>query len=40
MLQPDDTVTGIDYDEDLEVVVVRTERHTDFEQKLKKRTQT
>jgi FdhD protein len=40
MLRPDDVVTGVDYDEDLEVVVVRTERHTDFEAKLKKRTQT
>src|ERR1044072_3156781 len=25
MLQPDDVVTGIDYDEEIEVVVVRTE---------------
>jgi len=40
MLLADDRVTGVDYDEDLEVVVVRTERHTDYEQKLKKRTQT
>ncbi len=40
MLRPDDQVTGIDYDEDLSVVVVRTERQTDFEDKLKKRTQT
>src|SRR5580693_7170621 len=28
------------YDDDLQVVVVRTEHHTNFEQKLKKRTQT
>ena len=40
MLLPDDVVTGVDYDEDLQVVVVRTERNTDYEQKLKKRTQT
>jgi FdhD protein len=40
MLRPDDVVTGIDYDEELEVVVVRTERTTDFESKLRKRTLT
>src|SRR5436190_3364649 len=40
MLQPDDVVTGVDYDEDLAVTVVRTERETDYEEKLQKRTQT
>jgi FdhD protein len=40
MLQPDDIVTGCDYDEDLGVVVVRTERETDYEEKMKKRVQT
>ncbi|MGQ3357300.1 MAG: formate dehydrogenase accessory sulfurtransferase FdhD [Phreatobacter sp.] len=40
MLKPDDVVTEVEYDEDLEVVVVRTEAHTNFEAKLKKRTQT
>jgi FdhD protein len=40
MLQPDDVVTGIDYDEELAVVVVRTERPTDYEAKLKKKVQT
>jgi FdhD protein len=40
MLHPDDVVTGVDYDEDLSVVVVRTERQTNFEDKLRKRTQT
>jgi FdhD protein len=40
MLQPDDVVTGIDYDEELSVVVVRTERPTDYEAKLKKKVQT
>ncbi|MGE0629793.1 MAG: formate dehydrogenase accessory sulfurtransferase FdhD, partial [Hyphomicrobiaceae bacterium] len=40
MLKPNDVVTGVDYDEDVEVVVVRTREHTNFEDKLKKRTQT
>jgi FdhD protein len=40
MLQPDDVVTGVDYDEELSVVVVRTERETDYEEKLKKKVQT
>ncbi len=40
MLQPDDVVTGVDYDEELSVVVVRTERETNYEEKLKKRVQT
>ena len=40
MLQPDDIVTDVDYDEELAVVVVRTERQTDYEEKLKKKVQT
>ena len=40
MLRPDDEVTGIDHDEELEVVVVRTARATDYEEKLKKKTRT
>ncbi|HEV3395792.1 MAG TPA: formate dehydrogenase accessory sulfurtransferase FdhD [Xanthobacteraceae bacterium] len=40
MLRPDDEVTGVDYDEDLAVAVVRTERATDYEAKLKKKVQT
>jgi FdhD protein len=40
MLMPDDVVTGVDYDDDLSVAVVRTERQTDYEDKMKKRTQT
>ncbi len=40
MLRPDDRITGVDYDEDLSVVVVRTERATDYEQKMKKKVQT
>jgi FdhD protein len=40
MLRPDDVVTGVDTDEELQVVVVRTERQTDYEEKLKKKVQT
>ena len=40
MLRDDDVLTGVDYDEDLETVVVRTERQTSFEEKLKKKTRT
>jgi FdhD protein len=40
MLREDDVIAGIDYDEELEVVVVRTERATDYEQKLKKKVRT
>ena len=40
MLLPDDVITGVDYDEELSVVVVRTERKTDYEKKLKKKVQT
>jgi FdhD protein len=40
MLRPGDRITGIDYDEELETVVVRTDRETDFEDKLKKKTLT
>lgn len=40
MLKPTDVVTGIDYDEDLGVVVVRTDVETNFEDKLKKKTLT
>jgi FdhD protein len=42
MLLPGDRITGIDYDDedDPEVVVVRTDRETDFEDKLKKKTLT
>jgi FdhD protein len=40
MLKYDDVVTEVEYDDDLQVVVVRTAHHTNFEQKLKKRTQT
>ena len=40
MLRPDDVIAGIDYDEELEVVVVRTARATDYEAKLKKKVRT
>lgn len=40
MLRRDDEITGIDYDEDLEVVVVRTARETDYEEKLQKKIRT
>src|SRR6187401_2203674 len=40
MLLPDDVVTGVDYDEELSVVVVRTERPTNYEARLKKKVQT
>jgi FdhD protein len=40
MLRPDDRVTAIEHDEELEVVVVRTERVTDYETKLKKKVRT
>lgn len=40
MLMPDDIVTGVDVDEELSVAVVRTERHTDYEEKLRRKTQT
>ena len=40
MLKADDVVSGVDYDEDVGVVVVRTKRKTNFEKKLKKKVQT
>jgi FdhD protein len=40
MLGADDRITAIDYDNELETVVVRTERETDFEDKLRKKTLT
>ncbi|MEX0282626.1 MAG: formate dehydrogenase accessory sulfurtransferase FdhD [Arenibacterium sp.] len=40
MLRDDDVITGVDYDDDLETVVVRTKRETSYEEKLKKKTRT
>lgn len=40
MLRDDDRVTGVDYDDDIDTVVVRTERQTSYEDKLRKKTRT
>ena len=40
MLQRDEDITGVDYDEELETVVVRTASQTTYEDKLKKKTRT
>jgi FdhD protein len=40
MLRADDEITAVDYDEELETVVVRTKRRTNFEKKLRKKTLT
>ena len=40
MLRAEDTIIGVDYDEELETIVVRTDHETDFEDKLKKKTLT
>jgi FdhD protein len=40
MLLADDVITAIDVDSELDTVVVRTERETNFEEKLKKKTLT
>jgi FdhD protein len=40
MLRPDDVVTAVDHDDELETVVVRTERATGYEEKVKKKTRT
>lgn len=40
MLRDDDEITSIDYDEDIETIVVRTTKDTNFEDKLKKKTLT
>ncbi len=40
MLAADDVVTAIDFDDDIDTVVVRTERQTNFEAKLRKKTLT
>ena len=38
MLRLGDNISGIEYEDDLDVVVVRTDRETDFEKVLKKKT--
>ncbi|MEM1351766.1 MAG: formate dehydrogenase accessory sulfurtransferase FdhD, partial [Pseudomonadota bacterium] len=35
MLRDPDEITGVDYDEELETVVVRTAQQTDFEEKMR-----
>jgi FdhD protein len=40
MLKADDEITAIDYDDDIQTVVVRTRRQTDYEDKLRKKVQT
>ncbi|MEM1351989.1 MAG: formate dehydrogenase accessory sulfurtransferase FdhD, partial [Pseudomonadota bacterium] len=40
MLRDPDEITGVDYDEELETVVVRTAQQTDFEEKMRKKTRT
>ena len=40
MLRPGDALTGVDVDAETETVVVRTERATNYEEKLKKKTRT
>ena len=40
MLAADEAVTGVDFDEELETVVVRTDGQTTYEDKLKKKTRT
>ncbi|RVU38714.1 formate dehydrogenase accessory sulfurtransferase FdhD [Hwanghaeella grinnelliae] len=40
MLRADDRIIAVDYDDDIETIVVRTERSTNFEEKLKKKVRT
>ena len=40
MLEPDDEITAIDYEEDIDTVVVRTRHETDFEDKLSRKIRT
>jgi FdhD protein len=40
MLKPDDEITAVEHDADIDTVVVRTKRQTDYEAKLKKKVQT
>ncbi len=40
MLRRDDEIVAVDYEPDIETIVVRTKRQTDYEEKLKKKVQT
>jgi Uncharacterized protein required for formate dehydrogenase activity len=37
MLRPDDEIIGVDHDQEISTVVVRTRRQTDYEHKLRKK---
>ena len=40
MLKQDDQIIGLDYDEEINVIIVRTKRKTDYEEKLSKKIRT
>ena len=40
MLKQDDQIIGLDYDDELNVIIVRTKRKTDYEEKLSKKIRT
>lgn len=40
MLKADEDIAAVDYDEELETVIVRTARQTDYEEKMRKKTRT
>ena len=40
MLSAEDEITSVDFDEELETVIVRTARKTDYEEKMRKKTRT
>ncbi|CUX80101.1 formate dehydrogenase accessory sulfurtransferase FdhD [Roseibaca calidilacus] len=40
MLRAEDTIIGVDYDDDIDTVVVRTATQTNYEEKLRKKTRT
>lgn len=40
MLKPDDEITAIEHDPEIETIVVRTKRRTDYEEKLKRKVRT
>jgi FdhD protein len=40
MLLPEDTITAVEYDPDIDTVVLRTDRKTNYEEKLRKKTLT
>ena len=40
MLRDDDEITGIDHDEDIHTIVVRTRRKTDYEEKMRRKVHT